>query len=72
MGNISNLRHEDSKRGSRQLNGTTADVTSVSELHRALIRKRRPSRLFGSEVWDSWRTAAVRNVGEGTTIGFDR
>ena len=50
------------------LNGTIADVASVSELHRVLIRRRRPSRLFGSEVWDSWRTAAVRNVGEGTAI----
>ena len=52
------------------LNKTTADVLSVSALHRALIRRRRPSRLLRSEVWDSWRTAAVRNVGEGTTIGL--
>ena len=50
------------------LDMTIADVTSVLELHRVLIRIRRPSRLFGREIWDSWRTAAVRNVGEGIPI----
>ena len=39
-------------------------ATSVAGLHRAIIGDRRPSALISSEVWDSWRTAAVQHGGK--------